>query len=42
MARMNAVAGNTTDVSVSNWPKGVYFAEIVGAQTKYARPFIKE
>jgi hypothetical protein len=42
MLRTNAVAGSTTDVSVSNWPKGIYFAEIVDAQTKYARPFIKE
>jgi Secretion system C-terminal sorting domain len=42
MLRTNAVAGNTTDVSVSKWPKGIYFAEIVDAQSKYARPFIKE
>ena len=40
MVRMNAVAGSTTDVSVSNWPKGVYFAELISEQTKYARPFI--
>jgi len=42
MLRTNAVAGSTTDVALSNWPKGVYFAEIFSTQTKYARPFIKE
>jgi Secretion system C-terminal sorting domain len=42
MLRANAVAGSATDVSVSNWPKGVYFAELISAQSKYTRPFIKE
>ena len=42
LLRTNAVAGSATDIAVSNWPKGVYFAEIFSAQTKYTGPFIKE
>lgn len=42
MLRTNAVSGSVVDISVSNWPKGIYFAEIFSAQSKYARPFIKE
>ncbi len=42
MLRTNAVTGSVVDISVSNWPKGIYFAELFSAKSKYARPFIKE
>jgi hypothetical protein len=42
MQRINAVAGNTVDVPVSDWPKGIYFAELFYAQSKYTRRFVKE
>jgi hypothetical protein len=42
MQRINAVPGTTVEVVVSDWPKGVYFAELFYAQSKYTRPFVKE
>ncbi len=42
MQRINAIPGNTVNVAVSDWPKGVYFAELLYAESKYIRSFVKE